>query len=70
MSTRRLSYASIAAVLLGLAIFEVAGKGVGLWQLLVFAAMPDIALFLGPRRRHLHPAGVAHTRRGGAERVD
>jgi hypothetical protein len=32
--------------------------------------MPDIALFLGPRRRHLHPAGVAHTGRGGAARVD
>jgi hypothetical protein len=62
MSERRLGYASIAAVVGGLAIFKVVNDGVGLWQLLVFAAMPDVALLLGIGtgldRGQLHPRAV------------
>jgi hypothetical protein len=54
MNERRLGYA-----LLG---FVLAKHGVGLWQLLVFAVLPDIALFLGIGTNldhgQLHPRAV------------
>jgi hypothetical protein len=62
MNERRLIYALLGLVLAGTAIVEVARNGVGLWQLLVFAAGPDIALFFGMGsnldRGQLHPRAV------------
>jgi Domain of unknown function (DUF4260) len=63
MTERRLGYALLGLLLAGLAIVEVATDGVGLWQLLVFAVLPDIALFVGfggtkLERGQLHPRAV------------
>jgi hypothetical protein len=62
MNERRLIYTLLGLVLAGTAIVEVARNGVGFWQLLVFAAGPDIALFFGMGsnldRGQLHPRAV------------
>jgi Domain of unknown function (DUF4260) len=63
MNERRLGYLLLGLVLTALAIFEVVANGVGLWQLLVFAVLPDIALLLGMggsnlERGQLHPRAV------------
>ena len=62
MNERRFVYTLLGLGLAGGGIVEVAWHGVGLWQLLVFAVMPDIALFLGMGADHdrgqLHPRAV------------
>ena len=62
MRGRRLLYAPLALALLGFAISEVVVEDTGLWQLLVFAVLPDLALFLGIggglARGQLHPRAV------------
>jgi len=62
MNERRLVCTLLGLVLAGSATFEVAWHGVGLWQLLVFAVMPDSALILGMGadldRGQLHPRAV------------
>jgi Domain of unknown function (DUF4260) len=62
MRGRRLVYAPLALALLSFAISEVVVEDTGLWQLLVFAVLPDLALFLGIggglARGQLHPRAV------------
>jgi hypothetical protein len=62
MNEHRLIYTLVGLGFAGTAIVEVAWHGVGLWQLLVFAAGPDIALFFGMGsnldRGQLHPRAV------------
>ena len=62
MTARRLLYALLALALVAIAIFEVAKHDTGLWQLIVFAALPDLALFAGIgsglARGQLHPRAV------------
>jgi Domain of unknown function (DUF4260) len=62
MQRRRLFYAPLALALLSFAIAEVVVEDTGLWQLLVFAVLPDVALFLGSDGGlgpgQLHPRAV------------
>jgi hypothetical protein len=62
VTARRLLYALLAPVLLALTVFEVVEHDTGLWQLLVFALLPDLALFAGIgsglARGQLHPRAV------------
>jgi len=58
----RRGYALLALGLAVLAIFMVVQRDVGLWQLLVFAVLPDVALFVGIgenlKRGQRHPRAV------------
>jgi uncharacterized protein DUF4260 len=62
VNQRRVAFALVGLALFGLAILEVARHNVGLWQLVVFAALPDAALFIGIGasldRGQLHPRAV------------
>ena len=62
MTARRLLYVLLALVLPAVATFEVVEHDTGLWQLLVFALLPDLALFAGVgsgmARGQLHPRAV------------
>ena len=63
MTALRIGYASLGVALTGLAIFELVGNSTGLWQLVGFAALPDLALVLGIgadlERGQLHPRAVS-----------
>lgn len=58
----RLAYGVLGLVLVGFAIFEVVRNDDGLWQLIVFAILPDVALLAGMSKHiekgRLHPRAV------------
>lgn len=59
---KRLFYLALGIVATGLAIGTVVSRHTGLWQLLVFAAAPDLTLLIGSApglaRGQLHPRAV------------
>jgi uncharacterized protein DUF4260 len=61
-TVKRLFYLALGIVATGLAIAVVVTRHTGLWQLLVFAAAPDLALLYGAApglaRGQLHPRAV------------
>jgi hypothetical protein len=58
----RAAYAAVAALLLGVIVFEVDKHGTGYWQIAAFGLGPDIALLFGTgrglARGQLHPRAV------------
>jgi hypothetical protein len=60
--SRRLAYATLAALLLAATVLEAVKHGTGYWQLAAFGIGPDVALFLGAGRGlvqgQLHPRAV------------
>jgi hypothetical protein len=61
-TARRLTYATLAVLLLAAIVFELAKQGTGYWQFAAFCLGPDLALFYGIgaklEKGQLHPRAV------------